>query len=225
MKLVIFDIDGTLCYSKFVDDLCFINAFRIALDYELTAEQAEWDKYKTATELGVVKEILTGLQRNADKSSINKVIDAYTAELEIQLNKNSNSFTVVHGAKELIDYLVKNMDCEPAIATGGFLKPALLKLSKLGFDIAGIELRSSDDFGSKQEMIKDIIRTHSKRTGNISIEKVVYIGDREYDYKTSMALGIDFVGIDFNGNGKLQKAGVKNVINNFEPIEKFLELI
>ena len=43
--------------------------------------------------------------------------------------------------------------------------------------------------------------------------------------KTSMALGIDFVGIDFNGNGKLQKAGVKNVINNFEPIEKFLELI
>jgi hypothetical protein len=40
-----------------------------------------------------------------------------------------------------------------------------------------------------------------------------------------MALRIDFVGIDFNGNGKLQKAGVKNVINNFEPIEKFLELI
>lgn len=31
MKLIIFDIDGTLCHSKYVDDRCFIRAFEIVL--------------------------------------------------------------------------------------------------------------------------------------------------------------------------------------------------
>jgi phosphoglycolate phosphatase-like HAD superfamily hydrolase len=144
--------------------------------------------------------------------------------LKIHLSNDANSFTVVHGAKELIKYLKHEEQFEIAIATGGFLKPALFKLSSLGFEIDGLELRSSDSFASKTEMIKDIIRTHTTNKNN-TFEKVVYVGDREYDYTTSTGLGIDFIGIDFTGNGKLAKAGAKNIINNFEPKEKFLEMV
>lgn len=225
MKLIIFDIDGTLCHSKYVDDLCFINAFKIALNIDLTEKQADWDSYKQATELGIVKEILTGLQKNDDRSAINKIIDAYTSKLSHHLDNISNGFTVVHGAKEMVEYLKKEQQFELAIATGGFLKPALFKLSKLGFDFEGVEFRSSDNFSSKSEMIKDIIRSILEKRKFETFEKVVYVGDREYDYTTSAGLGIDFIGIDFDGNGKLVNAGVTNVFNNFEPIEKILNIL
>ncbi|NOS84463.1 MAG: hypothetical protein HOP31_04905, partial [Ignavibacteria bacterium] len=50
-------------------------------------------------------------------------------------------------------------------------------------------------------------------------------GDREYDFNVSKEINIDFIGIDFKGNGKLKSLGIEKVINNYEPIEKFLALI
>ena len=58
-----------------------------------------------------------------------------------------------------------------------------------------------------------------------TFEKIYYVGDREYDFRVSREVNIDFIGIDFKGNGKLKALGIKNVINDYDPIEKFLMLV
>jgi beta-phosphoglucomutase-like phosphatase (HAD superfamily) len=63
LKLIIFDIDGTLCNSNFVDDKCYIKAFKDITSIEI--ENSDWDSYKNATELGIIEQLfLEYFQRN-----------------------------------------------------------------------------------------------------------------------------------------------------------------
>jgi HAD superfamily hydrolase (TIGR01549 family) len=222
MKLIIFDIDGTLCRSEIADDRCFLNAFRNTLGIEVN--NSNWDSYKHATDLKIVGQILEDFKRKSDTESINQIIDAYTEELRILLDNDLNCFTVIPGAKELLKYLSENDGYEIGIATGGFIEPAKYKLMKLDFNIERFETRSSDNFGTKAEMISDIIETF-KTNNNIKHEKVFYVGDREYDFKTAKELNINFIGIDFDNNGRLKDLGAEIIFKDFEPIEKFLKVI
>lgn len=74
-------------------------------------------------------------------------------------------------------------------------------------------------------MISQLIENYKETYGISHFDKVFYVGDREYDYITSVELGINFVGIDYDENNKLMELGIENVINDFEPMEKFLALI
>ena len=50
---------------------------------------------------------------------------------------------------------------------------------------------------------------------NISPEQIVYFGDGEWDYKTCQNLGITFIGIDIENDGKLSKLGANTVFRDY----------
>lgn len=223
MKLIIFDIDGTLCHSRKVDDKSYINAFKKVLNIEI--ENTNWDTYKNVTDYYVTHDIIyNALNYKPDDSLINKVIDAYAEELMYRVQKDRNSYISIPGSNELVNYLLNNNNSYiTGIATGGFNKTAKFKLGLLGFNFADETIFCSGEYRTKQEMINAFI-IQEKTKGHI-LEKIIYIGDREYDYNVSKELNIDFIGIDFKGNGKLKSLGIEKVINNYEPIGKFLELL
>jgi len=223
MKLIIFDIDGTLCHSKYVDDRCFIRAFEIVLGTKL--KNTDWNSYGHATELHITKQILNDLKENSDIGTINKIINAYTDELKTSLEKIENSFIVIPGARELFEYLINHKDYKVGIATAGFLKPAKYKLSALGFNIQDIKIYSSDSINTKYEMISLLIENYKEIFDISHFNKVFYVGDREYDYSTTVELGINFIGIDYENNNKLMELGLEDIINNYDPMEKFLALV
>lgn len=223
MKLIIFDIDGTLCHSRYIDDKCYIQAFKSALGIDI--KNSDWNTYKHVTDVYVTRQILineTG--KNPDKKIIDLIIDHYAKELSIQINREDTSFTPIPGVKEMFDYFnIKSAEYQTGIATGGFLKTAKYKLDMIGINFYEDHIYSSNNFDTKQEMISAFM--HKQNCSGLTFDKVIYVGDREYDYKVTKVLNIDFVGIDFKGNGKLKSLGIEKVINNYEPIEKFLELI
>lgn len=223
MKLIIFDIDGTLCHSKYVDDKCFLKAFETVLGKNI--RNTNWDSYNHATELHITKQILKDLKSNSDNSTINDIINVYTNEIQSAMMKSENSFMAIPGAKQLFEYLIHNSEFKVGIATGGFLKPALFKLNALGFNFRNITIFSSDNFSTKFEMISQLIEEYKANNRILEFQKVFYIGDREYDYNTTTELGIDFIGIDYDMNNRLKEIGVTKVLNDFEPMEKFLEFI
>lgn len=223
MKLIIFDIDGTLCHSRFIDDKCYIQAFKKALGIDI--KNTDWNTYKHVTDYYVTYQILlneTG--KEPAKELIEIIIDHYAEELKFQINKEDTFFTVIPGVLQLFNYLTNNKnEFHIGIATGGFHKTAIHKLDRIGIKLPKDHIYSSNNYETKHEMIIDFMS--KKSSSNLKFDKVIYVGDREYDYNVSKELNIDFVGIDFKGNGKLKSLRIKKVINNFEPIENFLKLI
>lgn len=223
MKLVIFDIDGTLCHSNHVDDKCYINAFKQTLNIDI--ENTDWNSYKYVTDYYVTYDIISNeLNIKPDDSIISKVIDAYCECLKNRIAKNKNSFRAIPGSLELVNYLIDKPDSfVTGVATGGFMKTAKLKLDYLGFKFSEKNIYCSGKHKTKQEMINAFIS--NEETNRLRFTKVFYVGDRDYDRKTANDLGIDFLGVDFDRNDKLKNLGVNNVITDYKPIEKFLMLL
>ncbi len=220
MKLIIFDIDRTLCHSK-IDNLSFINAFKKALNIEI--KNRDWDSYPHVTDYAITEQIISdSLGFAATDEHFRKIIDSYVEELDIHSTRDPDSFTIIPGAKELLKTLEENNGFKAGVATGGFSKSANYKLSKLGFDFTNIKVFGSDNYRSKHEIISALIK--AEETGS-AFEKIVYVGDREYDYTTAKDLGIDFLGVDYDRNDRLNNLGVKNVINDFLPVEKVVRLL
>ena len=223
-KTAIFDIDGTLCFSNYADDICYMQAFKDTFSFEIT--NSDWDSYKIPTETGIIEELCSKfLNRKPFESEIQKMVKRYVELIKIEFEKDTNCFQEVPGAINLIDYLRNNPKLFIGIATGGFGDSAFLKLSRVGFQLDNIPIAHNDDHKSKYLIIKSLIKRILDNKGLKNFDKIIYIGDREYDYRTANELNIDFIGVDFKKNGKLEKVGVKKIINNFIDKEFFLKLI
>jgi phosphoglycolate phosphatase-like HAD superfamily hydrolase len=221
MKLVIFDIDGTLCYSQSADDICFITAFKKAANIEIN--NTDWNSYEHATEYSIACKLITKeLDKRADPVLLELVKENYLCELKNAFYSDKSSFIAVPGALELIEHLKNHPNYRVAIATGGFYRSAKYKLDTLGFHIEDIPLFSSEQFGTKPEMLRELIRIESQ---HVTFEKIVYVGDRPYDLETCRELGINFIGIDYENNKKLRNLGADRIINDFTPIETFVSLL
>ena len=59
-------------------------------------------------------------------------------------------------------------------------------------------------------MIEQLTRKNQKTP-----EQIIYFGDGEWDYKTCQNLGVDFIGIDIENNGKLSKLGANVVFHDY----------
>ncbi len=223
MKLIIFDIDGTLCHSRYVDDKCYINAFKKTLNIDI--ENTDWDSYKHVTDYYTTYDIIhKAIKGEPGRDIIDKVIDAYAEELRHKVLDAENKYCAVTGAKDLIRHLQNGKDLyTTGVATGGFEKTAKFKLGLLEINFPEDNIFCSGIYRTKHEMINAFI-SKEKAKGN-NADKIIYVGDREYDYNVAKELSIDFIGIDFKNNGKLRSLGIEKVINDYEPIEKFLELI
>lgn len=223
MKLIIFDIDGTLCHSKYIDDKCYVNAFRKALDIDIS--DTNWNNYKHVTDHFITLDIIknsTGIK--AEFTTVEKVIDYYYNELKEAILKEENCFKEIPGAVEFVRYLTKNgNEYISAAATGGFFKTASMKLELLGFPIKHEQIYTSDNYLSKTEMLKGIRSACDAK--QLSVEKYYYFGDRIYDFESANEAGYEFIGIDFDHNNRLVNEGIKKVINDYLPIEKVLGFI
>lgn len=223
MKLIIFDIDGTLCHSKYVDDKCYINAFKKTLNINI--ENTNWDSYKHVTDYYTTYDILQrALKIEPTIELMDSVIDKYAEELRYKVFQAENKYTSVPGSKALVEHLQKNSDeFVTGIASGGFEKTAKFKLELLGINFPDENIYCSGKYRTKHEMINAFI--FKENTAGRNFEKIYYVGDREYDYTVSKETNIGFIGIDYENKGKLKALGIEKVISDFEPMEKFLELI
>ena len=73
---------------------------------------------------------------------------------------------------------------------------------------------NSDHHKSREAITKDVIEQLTRRNKETP-EQIIYFGDGEWDYKTCKNLGIEFIGIDIENDGKLSELGAKNVFRDY----------
>jgi phosphoglycolate phosphatase-like HAD superfamily hydrolase len=224
LNFAIFDIDGTLIEPSTVGGACFIQTYQDVLS--LTIQETNWNKYKDVTDSGITFQIFKDVyKREPTDKELENIKSRHLMLLKEAIKKDSTLIKEVKGALDIIEELKKRQDWIIGIATGSWKDSGLAKLEALNLNMNEIPYSHAEVFLTKQEMVKDLIDNVKNEKDLKGFNKVVYVGDREYDYRTAQVLNIDFVGVDCIKNGKLRNLGVKKVIEDFSDKELFFNLL
>ncbi|MBN3939672.1 MAG: DUF952 domain-containing protein [Nostoc sp. NMS9] len=221
MKLVVFDIDGTLTNTKKIDENCFVQAF--ALEFGLFGINTNWTKYTYTTDSGITQQIFKEkLKRLPSDEELFRLKARFVSLLqEASINKQ-DLFSEIPGSANVLAKLQLNPDWCVAIATGAWHESAKLKLQKANLQIEGIPLASANDAYSREDIIKTAIIKAENIYQVEKFKKVVFVGDGVWDVKAAYRLNITFIGI---GDNKLKNVGATKVIKDFTNLEDFLKIL
>ena len=211
MHLIIFDIDGTILDSVDEDDKCFIQTF--ADLYQLDLGAVAWNDFKHVTDAWMMTTIFEQYFNRAPSAVELNQMKSHYYQL---LDGVKNRFKAVNNALKFIELLYERTDCIIGFATGGWGANAILKCSSVGLDLERFIFKTSSDHYDRGRIVELVVQEARDRHKLRGFDSITYFGDGLWDYRTTQLLGIDFVGVDIHGNGKLSKAGVGKVIRDYD---------
>ena len=223
MKLVIFDIDGTLANTKQIDDACFIRAFDTT--FQIDIREQKWEDITHLTDWGITEEIIQKhLKRNPTEAEYALMEANMITNLKTAKAENPAHFQEITGAVSFFKHLQTLPNITLGIATGAWEKSALIKLGAIGIDPTNYPFSNSSHFKTREGITNHAIQQASATyTGDF--DEIIYFGDGVWDYKTCRNLGIRFIGIDILQNGKLKRIGAETVFEDYRDIDKILAMI
>jgi phosphoglycolate phosphatase-like HAD superfamily hydrolase len=180
-----FDIDGTLVNSEAFDSNLYIEAIEEATGLKV---DDNWSRYKHVTDTGILSELFEENSLSENTSDlVKKTKNLFISKVEKYLNMNP--LLQITGAINFIEYLLQRNDVRIAIATGGWLETAELKLEKAGFNTNTLQISSANDHESRTQIMK----IAQSRTNTRGFQKITYFGDAIWDKKACEELGYNFV--------------------------------
>jgi beta-phosphoglucomutase-like phosphatase (HAD superfamily) len=136
-----FDIDGTLVNSEAFDSNLYIEAIEEATGLKVDDNRS---RYKHVTDTGILSELFEENSLSENTSDlVKKTKNLFISKVEKYLNMNP--LLQITGAINFIEYLLQRNDVRIAIATGGWLETAELKLEKAGFNTNTLQISSAND--------------------------------------------------------------------------------
>ncbi len=204
MHAVIFDIDGTLVQSAAVDDALYKESvtsifgpvkFRTALcDYDFV------------TDSGILGQVLQDNSIQSHQDHISEVKAHFVKALESHIRENG-PFREIPGARKMLGSLGASKDHCVALATGGWLETALLKVRSANFDTTHMPIATSDDSSVRTEIMTLALSQLGSRFSSIT-----YYGDGPWDREACISLGWEFVavGTALGGIDSYNSAGMIN---------------
>jgi FMN phosphatase YigB (HAD superfamily) len=184
---VIFDIDGTLLQSATVDETLYRESVTSVLGP--VRFRPSLHDYDFVTDSGVLSQILDDNSIRTDLEQTTEIKARFVSALGVYIQVNG-PFQEIPGAKKMLDRLGSSNAHSVAIATGGWLDSALLKLSSADFDLSRFPLATSDDSFDRTE----IMQLALSRLGS-EFRSITYYGDGPWDREACVALGWKFVAV------------------------------
>ena len=195
MIAVIFDIDGTLVESFQFDGIIYASAVKDVLGDVIIKDN--WNQYKNVTDSGILRQIMDE-NKIFEEGQIGKVRNKF-GELVRRHLENGGECRPKKGAIGLIDKLLSDQRYKVGFATGGWRHTAEMKLQRAGFDLKNAVLFSSDDSDERAEIMEKCLLTLRS-----SFNRIVYIGDAEWDIQAAETLGWHFIGVGARLEGKCE---------------------
>ncbi len=222
MKLVLFDIDGTLIWSGYAGSRALKKTFEKLYNI---SEPLKGINPDGMTDPQIIKEIFKkNLNKEPDEKEIEEVFENYLYYLkETVWNKD---YRVMEGVRELIIELKKLKEFIVGIATGNIYEGAKIKLLPSGlWDLFEIGAFASDS--EKREEILKIAKERAEKYKKCEIEKVIVIGDTPLDIIAAKKAGFISIGMA-TGNFKkeeLEKFSPDFVFENFKDYRKIVSVL
>ena len=195
MKLVLFDIDGTLVWTD--------GAGRRAIHHALTEVfgsigPADY-RFDGKTDPQIVRDLMrfVGHGDNHIDARMQAVFDRYIERLQMELSAPDYQPRVMPGVFELLDALESRGDVVLGLLTGNLAAGARAKLESVGIDPARFPVGA---FGSDHEQrpsLPEVARKRFREYLGVDVEgsDCVIIGDTPADVTCGRAIGARAIGV------------------------------
>jgi phosphoglycolate phosphatase-like HAD superfamily hydrolase len=224
MKLVIFDIDGTLTQTSRVDEICYTRAFADTHGLEVLSDH--WTDCPHVSDSGVTQHLFQHYfgrdPRDHESGEIKRrLVDL----LEEHHRLDQSYFTEIPRAAETFNRLVEGRGWSKAIATGCWQPSAEVKLRAASINYQGVPGGFAED-GVARESIVGAAISRSNASYRGMFDRIVSVGDGVWDVRTAARLGLAFIGVANGTRAEmLREAGAKHVIPDFEDADRFFECL
>ena len=219
MKLLVFDVDGTLTATNRVDGHSFLSAVRAVLPI---SADLKWSQFPEVTASGILRELWA-----AHSTEEYGVVEAavkrhFFGHIESAVASDPEAFLPIRGAQDIFAK-VREAGWTPAIATGGWRRSAELKLVTAGIATRGVPFATASEHERRADIIRHAVRL---ATEGAEPRQVVYVGDGSWDVRASRELGIGFVGrAGPHRAPRLLDLGASAVIPDFSDADALIALL
>ncbi len=223
MTLLIFDIDGTLVYSERRDSRCFAETYQSL--FRQPFPSIDWSEYPHVTDTTIFHTVFERqFRRLPEPLELEQFQEAYVTLLQERRRQNPGHSLEVPGSRRLMHRLRTEEHFVLGVATGGWRRPAHLKLQHVGITTDELPVEGADGKHSREEIINALLdQIHAERP---DIERIIYIGDAVWDVATTRNLNMPFIGMRWRGDHEvLREAGATQVLSNYLEYEAFLEAV
>lgn len=195
MKLVLFDIDGTLLLS----DGAGRRAIQRALREVFGGTGPEAYQFDGKTDPQIVRDLMRGEGHDDDRidADMQRLLDRYVECLHEELLDPAFQPRVLPGVQTLLDELERRADVILGLLTGNLEQGARAKLRAVGVDPARFRVGA---FGSDHELRPELpaiarARTHAELGHQLSGDALVVIGDTPADLTCGRSIGARAIGV------------------------------
>jgi phosphoglycolate phosphatase len=193
LRLILFDIDGTListegipkeAFSEAIEETLNVQSIALSHDFAGKTDQQIWAEIVRASSLPEEY-----IELHADR-----VFDCFFRKLEERLH--ADNVTVLPGVRALLDALRAEEAATTALLTGNMLRGARIKLTPPGL----LEYFSFGAFGNDSPLRPDLpeiaVARAYDRTGVVYRAKdIVIIGDTPHDIDCGRHLNVRSIGV------------------------------
>lgn len=225
MNLVIFDIDGTLTDTNPVDERCFRLSVRDVLG--LADVSSDWSAYRESTDSGIFRELFARAKESEpSKEDMKHYQDVFRRHLEDAHRESDAHFRAMPGVIALFEWLrAHSQDWAFSIATGAFRVSAEFKLQAAQLWSHVRVAAFSDDADQRAAIIKASWNRAIETFGQ-TFDRVLYVGDGQWDLKAARELGIPYVGLNRGERAEsLAEKGASHVLPHYEHLELVIDAL
>jgi phosphoglycolate phosphatase len=195
MRIVLFDIDGTLLRSGGVGRI----AMEIALKEIFGSAGSRDYHYDGKTDRQIIRDLmrLDGMTDEQIDNQIDDTLESYLKYLRIELASGRRTVIVFDGVRELLDALERQEGVVLGLLTGNVEQGARAKLGAAGIDVDRFKVNA---FGSDHEMRPELPAVAQQRARDVlgldvKGDRIVVIGDTPADIRCGEGIGARAIGV------------------------------
>ncbi|MBD2695213.1 HAD family hydrolase [Anabaena catenula] len=219
IKLVMFDIDGTLTESNHLDNESYLQALYEVFGFSEVS--SDWTSYTHVTDACILREVCQSKLGRVPSSREVEAFQQRFLELLIEGAESHSGVKAISGSSDMLKKLLTSPDYQVVYAGGGWAVSAIFKLKSACLPIDNIPYAFSDDDESR-EGIMAIAHSRAEIYYDQRFSEVVYIGDGVWDIRSAQKSGYSFIGIASDDQAKAllscSQSETGNALREAEPL-------